>query len=68
MTEKLPDVMEKYNPSLGVKLLFSVVKHLNPLFGLRAAGPLGPRLIPRFRPDLVEKFSSLVGEENTGEI
>lgn len=68
MTEKPSDVMERYNPSLAIKILFRVVKHLNPLWGLRVSGPIGPRLIPRFRPDMVEKFASLVGEDNASVI
>ena len=64
MNQKPSDIVEKYDVSLGVRMLFKVVKHLNPLWGLRVSGPFGPKLIPRFRPDLVAKFTSLVGEDN----
>ena len=66
MNQKPSDIVEKYNVSFGVRMLFKVVKRLNPLSGLRALGPLGPRLIPRFRQDMVDKFTSLVGEDNSG--
>ena len=47
-------------------MLFTVIKHLNPLWAMRALGPLGPKLVPRIRSDMVDKFASLVGEDNSG--
>lgn len=42
------------------KILYTVIlKHLNPLAGLRIAGPWGLTTITRFRPDLIHKFSTL---------
>ena len=43
-----------------VKLLYhGIFKHLNPLAGIRLAGPWGQNTIARLRPDLIEKFSPL---------
>jgi len=64
MVEKPSDIVEKMNVSLGVRAVFSIVKHLNPMFGMRASGPAGPGLMKRMRPDLMRKFEDLVGEEN----
>ena len=63
MTGKPADIIQQYNPSLGFKMLFSVVKRFNPLAFLRASGPIGPRVLPRARPDLFQKFFGLMGEE-----
>lgn len=42
------------------KPVVGVMRRLNPLASLRIAGPFGgPQLVGRFRPDLVQKFSTL---------
>jgi len=64
MVEKPSDIVERMNLSLGFRTVFSIVKHFNPLWGMRASGPAGPRLIKRLRPDLMRKFEDLVGEAN----
>ena len=64
MVEKPADIIQRMNLSLGFRTVFSIVKNFNPLWGMRASGPAGPRLIKRFRPDLMRKFEDLVGEEN----
>ena len=64
MTDKPTDLVERHNISLGDRTLFELTKRLNPLWWLRVAGPVGPRLLPRFRPDLVTKFSCLLGESS----
>lgn len=49
---------------MWVKVLYhAVFKHLNPLAGLRVAGPWGPNAITRLRPDLIHKFSDLFETE-----
>merc|ERR1712179_395652 len=64
MVEKPPDIVERLNLSWAFRTVFSIVKHFNPLWGMRASGPAGPRLIKRLRPDLMRKFENLVGEAN----
>ena len=64
MTQVPTDLVERYNIPLWMRMLFGVLKNFNPLWGLRLSGPIGPRVIPRIRPDLMKKFLCLVGEEN----
>jgi len=64
MVEKPADIEEKMKLSLGFRTVFKIVRNFNPLFGMRASGPAGPRLMKRMRPDLMRKFEDLVGEEN----
>ena len=66
MNQKPSDIREEFNISFVVRMLFTVIKHLNPLWAMRALGPLGPKLVPRIRSDMVDKFASLVGEDNSG--
>ncbi|OQV12719.1 Protein ABHD4 [Hypsibius exemplaris] len=47
-----------------IRTAAAVLQPFNPLAGLRAAGPWGPRLVGRFRPDLQRKFSTMIAEEN----
>ena len=64
ITEKPPDVAQSLDERPLVKLAWRVLmKPHNPLWMLRAAGPLGPRLARRVRPDLAERFVWLLGEE-----
>ena len=49
-----------------VRVLARVLVHFNPLWGLRAAGPAGPWVVARTRPDIVKKYEELLGEKNTG--
>ena len=64
MVDRPADIVQRMNVSRGFRAVFSIVKHFNPLWGLRASGPAGPRLMKRMRPDLMRKFEDLVGEEN----
>lgn len=64
MVDRPEDIVERMNLSLGFRTIFSIVKNFNPLWGMRASGPAGPRLMRRMRPDLMRKFEDLVGEEN----
>ncbi|XP_054708228.1 1-acylglycerol-3-phosphate O-acyltransferase ABHD5-like isoform X2 [Uloborus diversus] len=45
---------------LWVKVIAAMIRPFNPLAGLRVAGPLGPQLIQRLRPDLMGKFQPLI--------
>lgn len=46
-----------------IRAIATIMSPFNPLAGLRVAGPWGPRLVGRMRPDLVRKFSSLHEED-----
>ncbi|XP_020893261.1 1-acylglycerol-3-phosphate O-acyltransferase ABHD5 isoform X2 [Exaiptasia diaphana] len=48
-----------------VKVLGAVLSPFNPLAGLRAAGPLGPSMVQKFRPDIQRKYESLFEEDDT---
>ena len=44
-----------------VRALAKVLANFNPLWGLRAAGPAGPWLVARTRPDIMRKYEALLG-------
>jgi len=44
-----------------VRAIAKVLSHFNPLWGLRAAGPAGPWLVSRMRPDIMKKYDDLLG-------
>lgn len=46
------------------KVVLGILKPFNPFSGLRAAGPLGPKLVNKIRPDLKKKFSGHVKDED----
>ncbi|XP_022094567.1 protein ABHD4-like isoform X2 [Acanthaster planci] len=48
---------------LWVRAIGAVAMRFNPLSSIRAAGPLGPRLIRRVRGDLNKKFKSLFEDD-----
>ncbi|KAE8633668.1 hypothetical protein XENTR_v10002006 [Xenopus tropicalis] len=50
------DPSEIRSPPTWVKALAAVLGRSNPLAVVRAAGPWGPGLVQRFRPDLKRKF------------
>lgn len=57
-----PDNMESILPakkSIGVRVATTIGPYINPLGLVRAAGPMGPGLIAKVRPDLVSKFQAL---------
>lgn len=64
MPEKPTEITRRYNIPLWVRGLFTILKHFNPLWGLRASGPAGPKILTRLRPDLMRKFEGLIEEEN----
>lgn len=47
-----------------IKALARVSSFFNPFAGIRAAGPWGPSLVQRFRPDLQRKYSRLLSDES----
>ncbi|KAK3584560.1 hypothetical protein CHS0354_030566 [Potamilus streckersoni] len=58
--EKPPD-----NESIPrwARVIVTLVRPFNPLAIIRAAGPWGPGLVKKFRPDLKEKFSDLFDDD-----
>jgi len=48
------------------RLAAKVVSMGSPLSLLRAAGPYGPGLVTKFRPDIPEKFSHIYDDPQTG--
>ncbi|CAG0889780.1 unnamed protein product [Darwinula stevensoni] len=55
-----PINQEKFNIPTWVRVIATVLQPFNPLWGVRAAGPLGPKLVAKIRPDLIKKFSSII--------
>ncbi|XP_010887225.1 (Lyso)-N-acylphosphatidylethanolamine lipase isoform X1 [Esox lucius] len=58
-----PDVVKRPPLPRWVKVLASVVSLFNPLAVIRAAGPWGPGLVNRFRPDFKRKFEELFDDD-----
>ncbi|KAJ8371848.1 hypothetical protein AAFF_G00299430 [Aldrovandia affinis] len=56
--------VQRSAPPRWAKALASVVTMFNPLAVIRAAGPWGPGLVNRFRPDFKRKFEDLF-DDNT---
>lgn len=54
-------------PPRWVKAIASVVSLFNPLAVIRAAGPWGPGLVNRFRPDFKRKFEDLFDDDTMTE-
>jgi len=48
---------------LWLKAVVAVASQFNPLAGLRAAGPWGPSLVQKFRPDFQGRFSRLLSDD-----
>lgn len=53
----------QYNIPTWVKIVATLIRPFNPLAGLRAAGPWGPSLVQKFRPDLQGKFAGLLEDD-----
>jgi len=67
--ERPTDLSTRYPIPIWVKVIAYVLQPLNPLWGIRLAGPMGPKLIEKARPDLIKKFSHLTdGGEGDSEI
>lgn len=65
MTPRPEQAANRRRLPLWVRLLAKVLANFNPLWTLRASGPLGPWLVARTRPDIMRKYECLVGPENT---
>ncbi|CAG0888529.1 unnamed protein product [Cyprideis torosa] len=64
--EKTADDSERFSRlPLAVRALFKVATYVNPLplSSLRVAGPFGPKLIERYRQDIIERYSDFVGHD-----
>ncbi|XP_037537512.1 (Lyso)-N-acylphosphatidylethanolamine lipase isoform X2 [Nematolebias whitei] len=57
------EVVKRMSPPRWVKVIASVVSLFNPLAVIRAAGPWGPGLVNRFRPDFKRKFEDLFDDD-----
>ncbi|XP_073705319.1 (Lyso)-N-acylphosphatidylethanolamine lipase [Garra rufa] len=55
--------VKRVSPPRWVKALASVFSLFNPLAVIRAAGPWGPGLVNRFRPDFKRKFEDLFDDD-----
>ncbi|XP_068196109.1 (Lyso)-N-acylphosphatidylethanolamine lipase [Antennarius striatus] len=57
------EVVKRPSAPRWVKAIASVVSLFNPLAVIRAAGPWGPGLVNRFRPDFKRKFEDLFDDD-----
>lgn len=48
---------------MWLKAIATVLQPFNPLAGLRAAGPWGPRLVEKLRPDIKQKFAVVTEDD-----
>ncbi|KAG5891495.1 hypothetical protein JTB14_009829 [Gonioctena quinquepunctata] len=49
---------------LWIKSITMIMKPINPLAGIRVAGPLGPWFINTIRPDISKKYSAALNDPN----
>nr|XP_020633475.1 protein ABHD4 [Pogona vitticeps] len=61
------DPAQTPNPPTWVKAVATVLGRSNPLAVLRAAGPWGPGLVQRFRPDFKKKFADFFDDDTISE-
>jgi len=61
--DKPADLREIAHIPPHIRILVKLLAPLNPLWALRAAGPMGPRLIQRIRADLIRRYASLLQED-----
>ncbi|XP_053739251.1 (Lyso)-N-acylphosphatidylethanolamine lipase [Synchiropus splendidus] len=54
---------KRQSPPRWVKAIAAVVSLFNPLAVIRAAGPWGPGLVNRFRPDFKRKFEDMFDDD-----
>uniref|UniRef100_A0A1A8D4S6 (Lyso)-N-acylphosphatidylethanolamine lipase n=1 Tax=Nothobranchius kadleci TaxID=1051664 RepID=A0A1A8D4S6_NOTKA len=57
------EVVKRVRPPRWVRAIASIVSLFNPLAVVRAAGPWGPGLVNRFRPDFKRKFEDLFDDD-----
>ncbi|XP_062572428.1 (Lyso)-N-acylphosphatidylethanolamine lipase-like isoform X1 [Saccostrea cucullata] len=60
--EKPPEDQQRPIP-MWIKVIATIIKPFNPLAVLRVAGPFGPGLVRRFRPDLQDKFADTLDDD-----
>jgi len=60
-----PGEEESFKLPRWAKAAAAVLSLFNPLAALRVAGPWGPTLISKFRPDLRKKYEGIFGEDDT---
>ena len=65
MPEKKPETEENFHLPMWAKGVAAVLSLFNPLASIRAAGPLGPSILRRVRPDLKKKFSKIFEHDDT---
>ncbi|XP_037802570.1 LOW QUALITY PROTEIN: (Lyso)-N-acylphosphatidylethanolamine lipase-like [Penaeus monodon] len=58
--ERPLDVGRNSTIPLWVRAIGAILQPFNPLFIVRTAGPWGPKLLQKARPDLIRKFSGVV--------
>ncbi|XP_067461129.1 (Lyso)-N-acylphosphatidylethanolamine lipase isoform X2 [Thunnus thynnus] len=58
-----PEVVKRRPIPRWVKAIAAVVSLFNPLAVIRAAGPWGPGLVNRFRPDFKRKFEDMFDDD-----
>lgn len=61
--EKPPDWEKNVSIPAWIKFMATVLEPFNPFAGLRFAGPLGPSVLRRLRPDLQQTYSSLFPDD-----
>ncbi|XP_015921499.2 (Lyso)-N-acylphosphatidylethanolamine lipase [Parasteatoda tepidariorum] len=59
--------VKKVEFPMWAKAIAAMLRPFNPLAGLRAAGPWGPQLVSRLRPDLLHKFKSCAEPEEVSD-
>ncbi|MBN3290566.1 ABHD4 protein, partial [Polypterus senegalus] len=59
--------VKRNGPPRWVKAVATVLSYFNPLAVLRIAGPWGPGLVQRFRPDFKRKFEELFDDDTMTE-
>ncbi|XP_015251345.1 (Lyso)-N-acylphosphatidylethanolamine lipase isoform X2 [Cyprinodon tularosa] len=57
------EVVKRPGPPRWAKAIISIFSLFNPLAVIRAAGPWGPGLVNRFRPDFKRKFEDLFDDD-----
>ncbi|KAG0725164.1 Protein ABHD4 [Chionoecetes opilio] len=62
--ERPLDVGDRYKFPLWVKAVAALLQPFNPLSVIRTAGPWGPSILKKARPDLIRKFSGMVKESD----
>ncbi|XP_065674846.1 1-acylglycerol-3-phosphate O-acyltransferase ABHD5 [Hydra vulgaris] len=62
--EKPPPGEENFKIPIWAKVIVALVSPFNPLAAVRAAGPWGPSLVSKARPDLKKKYECVFGKDD----